>query len=278
MRTHRITGGGGVGLNVTDQGPETAPAILLIHGWAQGSMCWQKQAPLADRFRLVALDLRGHAASDAPQDAVAYTDTALWAEDIKAVIDALTLKAPLLVGWSYGARVIASYLATYGEAAISGVVPVGGVLAIGTAREDWMVGSASPGLNRDLYSDDIAKRSPATADFVAACTDAPLTDAALLADLIAVNMACTAPVRRSLFAADLDLRPIYAAVTKPALVIHGVEDRVVNAATGIAASEIIPGADLRLYENTGHIPFLEQPERFNQDLADFATLAHGAAQ
>jgi len=277
MRIHRVTGGGGVGLHVTDQGPETAPAILLIHGWAQGNICWQTQAPLAEKFRLVALDLRGHGLSDAPQDVAAYTDTALWAQDIQAVIDALGLKNPILVGWSYGARVIASYLTTYGDAAIAGFVTVGGILAIGTAREDWMADADNPGLNRDLYTNDDARRTKATTDFVAACTEEPLPPEMFEA-LVAVNMTCTALVRRALFAANWDLRPTFAATTKPALVIHGVEDRVVAPINGITASEIIPNADLLLYENAGHALFLEQPDRFNKDLTAFATLALGAAQ
>jgi len=276
MHTHRVTGGAGVTLHVTDQGPRNAPAILLIHGWAQAGMCWQKQAPLVDNFRLVTLDLRGHGQSDAPQHENAYNDTALWAEDVQAVIAALELSNPMLVGWSYGARVIASYLATYGDTGLAGFVLSGGILAIGAAREDWMTGPDSAGLNRDLFTSDDDRRLAATRSFIDSCTEDPLDDA-LVADLVRVNMQTTALVRRALFAADWDLRPTFAATTKPALVIHGVEDTIVSPATGIEASEIIPAADLILYENTGHAAFLEQPDRFNEDLLSFATTAFGAA-
>ena len=277
MRQHRITGGGGLALHVTDQGPVDAPALLLIHGWAQGGVCWMRQTPLASDFRVVALDLRGHGASEAPQDMAAYTDTQLWAADIAAVIAALDLRLPVLVGWSYGARVMASYLAVHGDAAVAGLVTVGGILAIGTAREDWMVGAQSPGLNRDLYSEDDARRDAATEKFVAACTFAPLEDVQLLGDLVAVNRRASALVRRALFAANWDFRPTFAAFGKPALALHGVEDAVVSPATGIAASECFPKGDLILYENTGHAPFLEFPDRFNSDLSDFASQAFGAA-
>jgi len=276
MKTHRIIGGGGVMLHVTDQGPETAPAFVLIHGWAQDASCWQMQAPLAETHRLIALDLRGHGASDAPQEAEAYTTTSLWAEDIKAIIDTLDLKAPILVGWSYGSRVIASYLDTFGDDAISGVVVAGGILTTGAAREDWMVGPSSPGLNRDLYTDDDDRRAAATADFVRHCTFDPL-DEALTESIIGQNMRVTPLVRRAMFAANWDFQPVFANLNKPLLAIHGVEDAVVAPLCGITASELAPNGDLRLYEDTGHAPFLEAPERFNADLTLFATTAFGAA-
>jgi non-heme chloroperoxidase len=276
MREHRIKGGDGVELFVSDQGPIDAPALLLIHGWAQSHACWQEQAELAKTYRLVALDLRGHGASEAPQDVAAYTDTALWAEDIASVIKGLNLKSPILVGWSYGSRVIASYLDVHGDNATAGVVLAGGILAIGAARQDWMVGPASPGMHKDLYSNDDAKRLAATREFLTNCTTEPLDDD-LLETLIAQNMQVTALVRRALFATDWDFQPVFEKLTKPALAIHGVEDLVVEPLTGITASELIPGCDLALYESTGHAPFLEQPERFNTDLTNFATLAFGGA-
>ncbi len=117
---------------------------------------------LQDRFHLVAMDLRGHGASDKPESEAAYTNTDLWAGDVKAVIDAADLKTPLLVGWSYGARVIAAYLAVEGDADVAGIVLAGGVLAIGAERENWMVGTSSPwpelSLLRSMTVDRLSSR------------------------------------------------------------------------------------------------------------------------
>ena len=75
--------------------PDGQP-IVLIHGWSQNHLCWAHQydSALADEFRLVAYDLRGHGMSDAPLDAAHYTDAALWADDLAAVIEALELQRP----------------------------------------------------------------------------------------------------------------------------------------------------------------------------------------
>lgn len=250
-------------------GDPANPAIVLIHGWSQAGTCWQPSLDrLSDRFHLVILDLRGHGASDKPGDPDAYTDTALWGDDIAAVIAAANLTRPMLVGWSYGSRVIAAHLATHGSAHLAGVVLAGGILAIGRAREDWMVGPASPGLDRDLYTDDLPRRLHATARFVAACTTDPL-DRTTYAELVGVNMLCPALARRALFAADLDLRPTYAAMTCPGLVIHGLDDRVVSPETGRAAAALMQQGRFIGYEGIGHAPFLENPDRFAADLASF---------
>ena len=261
----------GTAIAFRSAGDPKAPAILLIHGWSQAGPCWQATTDrLSERFHLVTLDLRGHGASDKPEDPAAYTDTALWGCDIAAVIAAAGLTRPVLVGWSYGARVIAAHLATHGAAHLAGVVLAGGILAIGKAREDWMVGPASPGLDRDLYTDDLPRRLAATACFVDACTTDPL-DRETYAQMVGLNMLCPAQARRALFAADLDLRPTYAAMTCPGLVIHGLSDNVVSPETGRAAAALMPKGRFLGYEGIGHAPFLEAPDRFAADLAAFTT-------
>ena len=54
--------------------------------------------------------------SEAPLEAEHYTDAALWADDVAAIIDQLGLERPVLVGWSYGAFVICDYIRAYGQA------------------------------------------------------------------------------------------------------------------------------------------------------------------
>jgi non-heme chloroperoxidase len=271
MTTGFVPSTDGTAIAYRSAGNPAHPPIVLIHGWAQAGICWEPLIDrLSDRFHLVAMDLRGHGASGKPDDAAAYTDTALWGADVAAVIAAQALDRPTLVGWSYGSRVIAAYLACHGDADLAGVVLAGGILAIGALREDWMVGPASPGRDRDLYTEDLARRLHATARFVDACTRHPLPRAQYGA-MVGANMLCPAPVRRALFGADLDLRPSYAAMTCPGLVIHGTEDAVVTPATGAAAAALMRDGRHLAYRDIGHAPFLEEPDRFAGDLADFVT-------
>lgn len=269
MSVQMATGSDGTRIATHSAGDPANPALLLIHGWAQQSLCWDPLiARLKDRCYIVTMDLRGHGASDKPEDPAAYTDTALWADDVAAVMDLHNLANAMLVGWSYGSRVIASYLATHGDGNLSGVVLAGGILAIGSAREDWMVGPASPGLDRDLYTTDLARLIPATTRFVEACTAKPL-DRDTYGRMVAANMLCPPVARRALFGADWDMRPAYAAMSCPGLVIHGTSDTVVSPQTGVAAAKAMKKGRFLPYEGIGHAPFLEDPDRFAADLSEF---------
>jgi pimeloyl-ACP methyl ester carboxylesterase len=90
-------------------------------------LSWSEQlvSGLRHRYRLVAMDLRGHGESDKPQ--TGYDDSSLWAEDIAATIDALSLDHPILCGWSYGPLVMLDYIRRYGESRIGGLHFVDGI-------------------------------------------------------------------------------------------------------------------------------------------------------
>jgi pimeloyl-ACP methyl ester carboxylesterase len=83
MRTHDVTGGGGLRLHVREWGKADGPLILFIHGWSQYHLSWaaQYESPLTEEFRLVALDLRGHGMSEKPLEAEHYVDARLRGHD-----------------------------------------------------------------------------------------------------------------------------------------------------------------------------------------------------
>lgn len=81
--------------------------VLFVHGNSSSSKVFvrQMESPLADRYRLIALDLPGHGASDDAADAkAAYTIPGL-ANTVGEVLDALTIDHVVIVGWSLGGHV-----------------------------------------------------------------------------------------------------------------------------------------------------------------------------
>jgi len=96
---------GGVTLNVAFEGPEDAPAVILLHGFPESHRTWRSVAPvLSDRFRLIIPDQRGFAGSDHPQDVDAYRADTLVG-DIFSLADVLGLERFALVGHDWGGAI-----------------------------------------------------------------------------------------------------------------------------------------------------------------------------
>ncbi|MEV5749386.1 alpha/beta fold hydrolase [Actinoallomurus sp. NPDC052308] len=99
-RTRRVHGDG-VELAVYERG--SGPTVLLVHGYPDTHAVWDAVAArLADRFHVVAYDVRGAGASSRPSRREAYGFQHLVA-DMRAVLDAVSPDAPVhLVGHDWG--------------------------------------------------------------------------------------------------------------------------------------------------------------------------------
>jgi pimeloyl-ACP methyl ester carboxylesterase len=77
------------------------PAMLLLHGITSSAQSWVREGPaLADRYRVYALDMRGHGDSIKPsRGAYSLRHTA---DDALAFIEALDLEHPVVIGHSWG--------------------------------------------------------------------------------------------------------------------------------------------------------------------------------
>jgi N-formylmaleamate deformylase len=79
-----------------------SPTLVMIHGLSDNGACWGRlAAALTPKFEIVAIDLRGHGLSDAPDVGYAPSD---HARDVIAAIDALGLGSTTIVGHSLGAE------------------------------------------------------------------------------------------------------------------------------------------------------------------------------
>lgn len=100
----------GTRLAVECFGPADGPALVLVHGWTCARRFWNAELhALADRYRVVTFDLRGHGESGEPADADFSTDA--LAEDLQAVLEATVPdgRRALLAGHSLGAMSIVAW-------------------------------------------------------------------------------------------------------------------------------------------------------------------------
>jgi pimeloyl-ACP methyl ester carboxylesterase len=124
----RAVPGDGIRLHARDWGG-SGQAVLLLHGLASNARIWDGVASrLAGAgLRVVALDQRGHGASDQP--ASGY-DFATLGRDLDAALAALALERPVLAGHSWGANVALQFAAER-PGTVAGLALVdGGLLAV----------------------------------------------------------------------------------------------------------------------------------------------------
>lgn len=274
MNRVTVTGHGGVPLSVLTAGDPANPPILLIHGYSQAALSWSRQLDaLSDRFHVVAPDLRGHGASGKPQGDEHYDTPEPWARDVEAVITALNLDRPVLVGWSMGGHIAQDYVSVCGDGAIAGLVLIG----TGVTKGKFLPEAAKAARAADdavsaagMLSEDHGENIAATLGFIRACTADPM-DAEDFAAAAAFNMACPPAIRKVCRTRPGDYRAVMAGVKVPVLVMWGDQERLSHRSMFDEMMATIPGAEPRIYPGLGHMPFFEDPAAFNADLAAFAT-------
>lgn len=268
MKTHRITGGAGIQLHLVESGNSRGRPLLFIHGFSQCWLAWSRQlnSDLADDYRLVAMDLRGHGLSDKPREA--YSDSRLWADDVNAAIQALSLDHPILCGWSYGPLVILDYLRHYGEDAISGVNFVGGITKLGSDEAMSVLTPAFLSLVPGFFATDVEESVRSLESLLRMCF-AQQPSAADLYLMLGYNLSVPPYVRQALFSRSFDNDDLLRKIRKPVLITHGVEDAIVKPAVVDLHKAVMAHAHIHLMANAGHAPFWDDAASFNQRMRAF---------
>ena len=269
MKVHTVKGGGGLRLHVREWGSADGTPILFIHGWSQNHLCWAKQydSPLADEFRLIAYDLRGHGMSEAPLQPEHYTEDSLWGDDVAAIITELHLDRPVLVGWSYGSFVICDYIRAYGQDRIAAIDFVEGAVKLGEAAFGTLIGPGFLDHFVGATADDLPTNIQAMRSFVRTCIVKPVA-ADDVETAVCWNIVVPASIRANLASRTIDDDDVLRALEVPLLVTQGRADSVVLPAMAEHVLATCPTATASWYEGVGHVPHLEEPERFNSELAE----------
>jgi pimeloyl-ACP methyl ester carboxylesterase len=109
-----VTTKDGVNIFYKDWGSKEAQPIVFHHGWPLSADDWDNQMLffLAEGYRVIALDRRGHGRSDQVSEG---HDMDHYASDASAVVESLDLRNAVHVGHSTGGGQVARYVAQYGQ-------------------------------------------------------------------------------------------------------------------------------------------------------------------
>lgn len=268
MKHHKITGGGGIDLHVVETGNPRGRPLLFIHGFSQCWLAWTRQlnSDLAERHRLIAMDMRGHGLSDKPHDG--YADSRMWADDVDAVIRSLSLDRPVICGWSYGSLVILDYVRHYGEEAVGGLTLVDAVTKLGSAEAVSVLTPEFLNLIPGFFATDVEESTRSLRLLLRMCLTQEPTEEELYF-MLGYNVSVPPYVRQALFSRSLDNDDLLPRLRKPVFIVHGAEDAIVRPMVVDQHKKVIPHAEVAIMPNVGHAPFFGNADGFNDQLRVF---------
>lgn len=178
-----------------------------------------------------------------------------------------------MVGWSYGGLIVCDYLRFYGESFISGVNFVNAGTLSGTKKAEPFFSPERHAIHEGFVSDDAETCNRSLAEFVKLLFYYPPS----LRDyyfILGYNTIVPPYVRRGMSGRTADNDRLLSSLCKPVLTTHGLKDRVIFHTLALYNKQLIPHAQTSFYHQAGHLPFWENPERFNNELRRFSVNAY----
>lgn len=257
----------GVTLAYDERGDRRARPLVLVHGVSMSRRYFHRQLDaLSESHRVIALDLRSH--GDSSKAETGHT-IPHYARDLARFIELLGLEQPVLLGWSMGAFVVWDYLHQFGTGEIAGLIVSGeaasdfkwdgfehGFLDLAelhSAMSD--VQEDREGFLRHLVPEMFHQEQPQadTEWMVAECMKLPV-----------------GPLSAILFDQSVrDYREILTTIEIPTLVCWGQHDALLPVSGAGDLKERMPHAEVVIFKDSGHCPFIEETEKFNAVVEDF---------
>lgn len=272
-----VTTKDGVSIYYKDWGPKDAQPIVFHHGWPLSADDWDNQMLffLAEGFRVIALDRRGHGRSDQVSEG---HDMDHYASDASAVVERLDLRNAVHVGHSTGGGQVARYVAKYGQ-------PQGRVAkaVLVSAVPPLMVKSdANPGgtpievfdgfrqalaANRAQFYLDVA-----SGPFYGFNRDGAEVSQGTIQNWWRQGMIGSAKAHYEGIKAfsETDQTDDLKAITVPVLVLQGDDDQVVpykNAA--LLQDKLLANSELKIYPGFPHGMYTRHADTINADILTF---------
>ena len=239
-----------VEVSSTETGPADAPVVVLSNSLGADRAMWDPQVPaLAERFRVVTYDTRGHGASPVPDGPYSLDDLV---DDVVALLDRLGVERASFAGLSLGGMT-GMRLAAREPARVDRLALLCTSALLGP-RQNWLdrartartagTGELAPVVVGRWFTPEFAAAEPATVARMQAMIAAQPGEG---------YAGCCEAI------ADMDLRADLPSISAPTLVISGWQDPATPPEHQQAIVDGIPGAELLTVSPGAHLANVEQP-------------------
>jgi pimeloyl-ACP methyl ester carboxylesterase len=249
----------GIRMHFLEQGDADGEPLILLHGITDSSFSYSRVLPLIDKkYRVFALDQRGHGDSDRPNDGYTMKN---FAADVTAFMDAKNIRQAILVGHSMG-----SFVAL--QTALDAPGRIEKLILIGTATTARNDGTGEFQKEVSRLTDPIPENF--VREFQSGTAFHPLPEE-FLSRVVQESLKVPARVWQAALSGVLaeDYKSRLSEIKVPTLIVWGERETYFPRAEQELLTAEIPDSTLKIYPDTGHSPQWERPEVFVRDLNDF---------
>jgi len=237
-------------------------ALVLIHGLGGDHGEWIMQVPVfAKKYRVIALDLRGHGKSDKVGEEYSFP---IFAKDVIGLLDKLGIDKAYFCGVSMGGGVALQIALSYPER-VKGLILVDTAARVSeqTAKvlSKWVELFQKEGFDayfdqeiKDVFHPSFIEANPGLIK--------QIKEVSRHRDLQTVIKAATG-LRAFNFVDQLSK------ISVPTLIVHGEDDRVVPVEEARLLHEKIPNSKLVVFSECGHGTIVEKAQEFNKVVMEF---------
>lgn len=254
-------------LNVVDRGH--GHPVLFVHGFPLNHTMWQAQLDrLAERFRVLAPDLRGFGESGVTEGTVGMPQ---FADDLDGLLEALGIAEPVsLCGLSMGGYIAWAFVRRYPQRLRSLILcdtkaapdtPEGAEGRLQTARDVLENGpeTLAESMPAKLFAESTLQHQPQLVEQV--------RQMILTTDPRGIAAALRGMAERP------DSTELLPGIRVPTLMLAGIEDRLTTPEEMRSMAEATPEAEFVEVPDAGHMAPLENPSFVNDALARFLAAA-----
>jgi non-heme chloroperoxidase len=252
----------------------TGQPVVFSHGWPLSGDAWDDQMLFlaSHGYRCIAHDRRGHGRSSHPWNG---HDMDTYADDLAAVVDALSLTGAVHIGHSTGGGEVARYIGRHGTARVAKAVLIGSITPL-MLQTPANAGGLPMKVFDEIRAGILADRSQFFKDVSApfyganrpgSTVSQGLRDAFWLQGMqasIKAVMDCVKAFSETDHTEDLRKFNV------PTLILHGDDDQMVPiGASALPTSRIVKGATLKIYPGASHGICATHKDQINDDLLAF---------
>ncbi len=258
----KFVAAGGCSFRITDTGGDGCPLVLL-HGYLESSDVWEDFIPLlSDRCRVIAPDLPGHGISEVkgPVHTMEFL-----ADTVKALLNKLNIAQAVVAGHSMGGYAALEFLHRY-PASTAGLIllhstpdPDSEAKKADRLREENLVLAG----RKELLGMTVAKGFAAGNRVRLADRLEELADQITLTDDDGIVALLRGMSGRS------DRNETLRRSKAPQMFVFGLKDEHIPSVKAQAIAEAHPQARIVWLEHSGHMGFMEEPQRTADAIADF---------